>query len=158
MSSEPEWRPIPGHPSYEVSDQGDVRHHGRILRGHISPRGYREVNVDNRPDFVHRFVARAFLGPKPLGHEVRHLNDTKTDDRVENLAYGTHTDNQRDRVANGRDPNYSKTHCAKGHPYDEANTIHQPRNGRVHRKCRACNREFNKLSMRRQRAAKKETP
>jgi len=51
---------------------------------------------------VHSLVAEAFLGPRPQGHEVRHLNDDRYDNRIENLAYGTHSDNMRDAQRNGR--------------------------------------------------------
>jgi len=38
----------------------------------------------------------------------------------------------------GHNTNAGKTHCGKGHRFDEANTYIRP-NG--HRRCRACNRE-----------------
>lgn len=52
---------------------------------------------------VHRLVARAFLGPKPSPrHEIRHLNGDKTDNSVENLAWGTGKENAADRARHGR--------------------------------------------------------
>lgn len=51
---------------------------------------------------VHRLVGKAFL-PNPEGHPLlRHLNDVKTDNRVENLKWGTHRENMADAVRNGR--------------------------------------------------------
>ena len=36
---------------------------------------------------VHRIVALAFLGPRPEGLEVSHLNGDDRDNRIENLCY-----------------------------------------------------------------------
>jgi DNA invertase Pin-like site-specific DNA recombinase len=46
-------------------------------------------------------VLEAFVGECPPGHECRHLNGNKTDNRVENLAWGTSAENARDRVRHG---------------------------------------------------------
>lgn len=51
---------------------------------------------------VHSLVAAAFLGPRPHGHEVRHLDDDKLRNHVSNLAYGTHRDNMQDAIRNGK--------------------------------------------------------
>ena len=41
--------------------------------------------------------------------------------------------------------NARKTHCIRGHPFDEANTgTPAGRNGRVRRRCRTCDRERNR--------------
>lgn len=48
---------------------------------------------------VARLVAKAFIGPPPFeGAEVRHLNGNSLDDRAENLAWGTHSENMADSV------------------------------------------------------------
>jgi hypothetical protein len=53
---------------------------------------------------VNRVVALTFLGEPPFqGAIVRHLNGVPTDDRVENLAWGTHSENQMDRFTHGTD-------------------------------------------------------
>jgi hypothetical protein len=90
---------------------------------------------------VHTLVALAFLGHRPPGAEVRHLNGNAHDNRVENLCYGTSSENSRDTVQNGNHFQASKTHCTKGHAYDEANTYLYV-NAQQHRLrgCRACNR------------------
>ena len=52
---------------------------------------------------VHTLKAHAFLYvPNPLTYNiVRHLNDCKTDNRLENLAWGTMSDNIKDSIRNG---------------------------------------------------------
>lgn len=147
-----EWRRIPGHPDYEVSDLGRVRSWKQSGRGGPPPRylaggtsaGYRHVLLltDGRrtTGFVHRLVALAFLGPRPDRHETRHLNGDKLDNRLSNLAYGTHSQNGLD-VARTTGHHFGRrTHCPKGHPYDETNTYWRKRAGGG-RACRACRRE-----------------
>ena len=50
---------------------------------------------------VHQLVAEAFLGPRPDGQEIRHLNGDAHDCRVANLRYGTPEQNARDSVRHG---------------------------------------------------------
>lgn len=50
---------------------------------------------------VHQLVLRAFVGPQEKGMEVRHLNNNPTDNRLENLCYGTKSENMQDAVASG---------------------------------------------------------
>lgn len=124
------WKPIAGYPNYEVSDHGRVRHGDRILHGHVNaargrtPGGYVSVGLRRDGQFkvhrVHRLVAAAFLGPSD--QDVRHLNDVKGDNRVENLAYGNDSLNQHDSVRNGTHGQRSKTHCKHGHEFTPENT------------------------------------
>ena len=54
-----------------------------------------------RSRYVHKLVIEAFLGPTPKGQLVRHLNGVSTDNRIENLAFGTAKDNYADAVRHG---------------------------------------------------------
>lgn len=91
------WKPIPSFPGYWVSSAGEVRSpRGRLLA--MTPnRAYRAVKIKAVPRKVHALVAEAFLGPRPPGQEVRHLNGNAADNRLKNLAYGTPRDNQMDK-------------------------------------------------------------
>lgn len=140
------WRDIPGFDGeYEVSDDGRVKSNKgiqpRLLRQ--SPRnGYPVVNLHHRDGAgvvteVHRLVLRAFVGECPDGMETRHLNGDRSDNRLSNLTYGTRIENARDRMRHGTGSNQhqGKTHCKRGHSFDEKNT-YRTRSG--HRGCRAC--------------------
>jgi hypothetical protein len=51
--------------------------------------------------YVHRLVCEARHGPKPFPDAViRHLNDIQTDNRPENLQWGTPEENRADQIRN----------------------------------------------------------
>lgn len=159
--SQEQWRPVDGWVgTYEVSDLGRVRRlyktrEPRILAQRAHPqRGYIVVDLQRAgktcTQKVHRLVANAFLGPRPEGLVTRHLNDDKNDNRLVNLAYGTHLENARDRELNGiPNPSSAKTHCPQGHPYDAQNTARVGNR----RHCRACHREHQRAYVKRRAAA-----
>jgi hypothetical protein len=149
------WLAVPGWEGlYEVSDLGRVRsltrrtpagtRKGRLMKTNVDPAGYwqlgfRRGDGKSRTQKVHQLVAAAFLGPRPEGLEVRHLDGNKLNNRLDNLAYGTPSENSLDSIRHGTHPSASKTHCKHGHPFDEENTIIRPGG----RKCRTCVRADN---------------
>lgn len=97
---------------YTISDQGAVRSYtrswkGADLGGTVMATGYRSVGITAEPGgrarthLVHRLVCHAFHGdpPSPEHTDVRHLNGDKLDNRAENLAWGTRSENMQDVVA-----------------------------------------------------------
>lgn len=107
-------------------------------------RGYGRFWLNGRMESAHRVAYEEFIGPVPEGQFVLHDCDNPPCVNPVHLYAGTNSDNQADRVRRGRfvSPNESKTHCAKGHPYDADNTITRRirRNGKTYayRYCRAC--------------------
>lgn len=116
-----EWAPVAGFEGfYEISDHGRVKSllrwvgaaggkqrmiHERVLHPGLASRGYRYSSL--RRDGVshrfgvHRLVLTAFAGPCPDGMECRHLNGVRTDNRIENLRWGTKLENAKDRTLHG---------------------------------------------------------
>lgn len=146
--SEETWLPIPGFDGYEVSNQGRVRSliRNRVHMMTATPNhdGYPRVHIGGRStpnQFVHQLVLAAFVGPRPEGMIARHLNGDPTDNRPENLAWGTHSENNYDAVRHGTHSEARVTHCPRGHEYDETNTL-MNKNSRT---CRACAREWMRL-------------
>lgn len=109
--------------------------------------GYRTVNIKGRPRTVHSLVLAAFIGPRPKGACVRHLNDVRHDNRLANLTYGSYRDNSQDALRNSRYPHQDRYTCPKGHPYDATE-----KNGRGYtiRRCSVCR---NKSTAKKQRRA-----
>lgn len=100
-----------GYGDYYISNTGRVwgpGRHGkpRLIKptpnsrtGHLEVALY--VNGIRLRKYVHRLVAEAFI-PNPHSYPlVRHLNDDPSDNCVENLAWGTQTDNIHDAIQNG---------------------------------------------------------
>lgn len=79
--------------SYEVSSLGRVRNTDTnyILKGQITPEGYRSVGlrINNKikQRRVHRLVAMAFLDNPQNYPVVNHKNEIRNDNRVENLEW-----------------------------------------------------------------------
>jgi len=113
---------------------------GKILSISHNHDGYPVVNLCSNgvcsTHYVHDLLTSAFLGPKPEGHQVRHLDDNKANTRLSNLSYGTPSANGFDAVSNGRNFNASKTECKHGHLF-AVHGIRLPSNPRI-RVCRMC--------------------
>lgn len=118
--TENEWRKIPGFdPRYEVSAVGALRSWAargrgggwagtpRIVKGTVGNHGYRQFGLITDEGrfisvYLHQLVLAAFVGPLPEGLVSRHLNGDSSDNRLENLTYGTHLENHTDRGLHGR--------------------------------------------------------
>ena len=163
-----EWRAIDKAPGYFISSRGRVRSHrrgappeGRLIRLTVTRGGYHIVRICQdgkwRTRLVHQLVLEAFVGPRGDRPETRHLNDVKTDNRVENLAWGSHRENTLDRVRNGIHHWSSRTACNYGHEFTPENTVWRD-SGRRSRRCRECTRARNRAYKARRRALATELP
>lgn len=101
------WRDIVGYEGwYQVSNLGRVKrvksgpntYTGRILKT-FSSRGYPMVWLykDGKSDAVsvHTLVLEAFGNSRPSGYECNHKNGDKSDNRMENLEWVTHSENMK---------------------------------------------------------------
>ena len=116
---------------------------GRLLQPQLDTAGYLRVALGRHVyRRLHNLVLLAFVGPRPDGmEEIRHLNGIRTDNRLENLVYGTRSENQLDTVRHGRNQNSNKTHCCRGHELSGANLYIRLGTGqRACRKCKAIRR------------------
>lgn len=144
-----EWRNALSFAGYLVSNQGRVYSiprpstPGGMKPQYLDPRGYRRVNLSLggrvKSKLVHQLVAATFVGPRPSGLEVRHLDGNSLNNGVANLTYGTRAENMQDKLAHGTNWQLNKTHCPQGHLYDVANTLvtDTPASGN-RRTCRRC--------------------
>lgn len=132
------WLPIAEYEgAYEVSNFGNVRSldreinkldrcgnpycvqsKGRTLKKTMT-RGYQQTYLCSKSKSstyaVHRLVAKAFLGDRPDGYQVNHIDGDKTNNRTDNLEYCTPSQNIRHAHDNGLaiNPKGSNHPCAK---------------------------------------------
>ncbi len=98
---------VPGLPDwFTVSDGGFVYKNDRRLKGFVSDKGYRRVslcvNGKTSNHYVHALIAAAFIGPRPSGHHVDHINFDPSDNRPQNLRYLSAADNSMRTRTRGR--------------------------------------------------------
>lgn len=115
-----EWKPVtifPGYEGYEVSCLGRVRswrprnrvadipnEPRLIVPNYQSTGGYAWITMygEGVPKKVriHDLVAHEFIGPRPDGKDILHLDDNPVNNVVYNLRYGTQRENAIDRSIN----------------------------------------------------------
>lgn len=101
--------------------------------------GYGLFWADGRLQHAHRVAYELEVGPIPEGYELDHVAERGCVHRhcvnPAHLEPVTHKENIRRSDHNGGRHWAEKTHCPKGHPYDEGNTFV---NARGSRECRTC--------------------
>jgi len=93
------WGVYPNNTKYMVSTIGSVKNIAtkRLLKQSKTAKGYWVVTLSNNSSRkqcrVHRMVLSTFIGKCPLGMECNHKNGIKSDNRLTNLEWTTHSDN-----------------------------------------------------------------
>lgn len=112
-----------------------------LWTGMLSTSGYGQFG---KRIAAHRFAYEFAVGPIPNGLQLDHLC------RVRNCVNPSHLEpvDPWENWRRGESPaavNRRKTHCKRGHAFDEANTAWALNaRGKAYRWCRACNRERKK--------------
>ena len=115
------WKSVVGYEGiYECSDQGRVRSltrrvrnsrgttskvNGCYLRGQTLRGGYLGVNLcrdgTQKTYVIHILMMALFVGPRPPGLVIRHIDGNCQNNKLENLVYGTYKENSADRYIHG---------------------------------------------------------
>lgn len=108
-----------------------------VWSGSLTREGYGRVMIAQRAYTAHRKVYEYLVGPIPPGLELDHLCRNRGCVNPAHLEPVTTKENLL-RGIGACAKNAVKTHCKRGHKFDEANT-YLTANGRS---CRQCNRDF----------------
>lgn len=125
------WKDISGYENkYQISNLGNVKSmemklrvkggvlrtkKEKILKPMLGKRGYLVVNLwedyIKKTATIHRLLMEHFVENPENKRCVNHINGIKTDNRLDNLEWATHTENNRHSWANGlnRSGNIGKT-------------------------------------------------
>lgn len=102
--------------------------------GHIHPNGYGQFDSG----LAHRFSYEYFVGKIPDGLQIDHLCRNRWCVNPEHLEPVTYIENQLRSPVTILSSYPIKTHCKRGHKYDESNTRVDKKG---HRHCNECDRE-----------------
>lgn len=100
-------RTIPEFPNYSITKDGRVWSHisNRWLKSNKNSHGYLFVILpkDGKSNYkqIHRLVLETYIGKCPHGMECCHANGNRTDNRLENLRWGTRSNNMLDASKHG---------------------------------------------------------
>lgn len=110
-----------------------------IFDNGTSSQGYGRIAINRKAIYVHRYVWERDIGPIPDGMSIDHICRVRNCCNVNHLRVVTHQVNMTENIVGSCwQKNAAKTHCPKGHPYDETNTIIVRTKSGNGRKCRTC--------------------
>ena len=85
--------------AYEISNLGNCRRNGKVIKGSIQNRGYRQLTacIEGKVSYFlfHVLVAKCFIGERPEGLEIDHIDRNRLNNIVENLRYVSRSENMR---------------------------------------------------------------
>lgn len=151
------WRPIPGWEDlYKASSYGRIKSEDRVttyIQGYAlrtrRRRGVVLTPIKMTTGYwgvilcragaryyipIHKLVASAFYGPRPVDLMTRHIDGNVDNNRVDNLVYGSAQENVDDRTRHGR------TRCGERHPLAKLTDMQVQEMRQLHAKTEATTR------------------
>lgn len=96
-----EWKSITDFPNYEVSSLGRVKNiiTNKLKACRVDLFGYKCTDLYNNGKSktikIHKLVAEAFIGDRPLNYDINHIDGNKQNNVYTNLEYCTRSENIR---------------------------------------------------------------
>ena len=95
------WKQSPSFDKYEAGDNGKIRNKRTKKERSlfVNHAGYYKLNIcvgsdlQKKTVFAHAIIADAFLGKKPIGMTVDHIDNNKKNNRPDNLEYVSFNEN-----------------------------------------------------------------
>jgi len=90
---------IPNNPNYKITEDGQVWSNKRMryLTPTLSTDGYKRVSMAKTKMTIHRLMALTYI-PNPENRRcVDHINRIRTDNRLSNIRWATHKENNNNR-------------------------------------------------------------
>ena len=91
-----EWKSV-GFNNYQISNKGQFRNGDKILKGGTRS-GYLTAQYNKQRDYIHKLVALHFIGERPDGFLIDHIDRNKQNNNVENLRYVSVSDNNKNSL------------------------------------------------------------
>lgn len=149
-STEEIWKDI-GIQKYAISNFGNIKGSDgiRLLKPYYNRKGYINIYLYNngirKHKKIHQLVLEAFVGQRPNGFDIDHINRIRNDNRLENLRYCTRSENNLNRCD-------TRTDITETDPILRAKII----NKECNKKYRENNKEKIKESQKKYRQKQKE--
>lgn len=93
------WKKVPNTEKYYALPCGKIINScsGKALKYHLNPNGYyyvvMSVKGERKSRTVHSVIAETFLGERPLGLVIDHIDGDKSNNNKNNLQYITQKEN-----------------------------------------------------------------
>ncbi len=111
-------------------------------QGSYTQNGYPRMSLRGLENRGNRVIWTLYNGSIKNGLFVLHECDNKKCLEISHLKLGTNFDNMQDAIKRNRNPFKNKTHCKRGHPFNDKNTRIN-KNGSRH--CRRCYNLYDKI-------------
>ena len=88
---------------YTVYSDGRIKSNGKrkvFLKGYDCGKGYDTVKLNGKNYYRHKVVAECFIGDKPKGYCINHIDGNKLNNDYRNLEYVTFQENYKHALDN----------------------------------------------------------
>lgn len=104
-----EWKVCVLNEKYEVSNLGRLRYGltRHVCKPYCNSNGYISYTVNRgrkRTMYIHKAVALTFLGERPKGYVIDHIDKNRANNRVDNLRYISCSENSKNTKKKKRVP------------------------------------------------------